>query len=373
MDFSASQLRWFRLRRSGLVTPFPSPEAAASALVGIQAQILPAAGLALWNRTQGLTYPDLDDRLHERRTLVKLWGQRGTLHLYPSAEWPLLHGALSGHQTWWQRQNAKAREPEAYEQAVAQVAALLRARGTLTRSDLRAADLGLHDDHFSSWGGIFAELMHRGLACHAGQEGNEGRFAHREVWLPDLTWEPPGYHEANEVLVRRYFTAYGPSTVKDFIYWRVAPAAEARRWVAAQSDALVEITVEGQPYLALRTDLEALQEPPPEREAWPVRLLYRFDPLLLAHKEKAWLVEAACYNRVWRPAGHVEGTVLAEGRIAGTWRYDRAGKGLTVTVAPFAPLPAPVQAAVEREAAGIAAFFELPLTALTVLASGAGL
>ena len=37
------QIRWFRLRRSGLVEPFASPEAAAASLAGVQAQILPAA------------------------------------------------------------------------------------------------------------------------------------------------------------------------------------------------------------------------------------------------------------------------------------------------------------------------------------------
>ena len=42
---SAEQVRWFRLRRSGLVEPFATPETAVSALVGIQAQILPAAAI----------------------------------------------------------------------------------------------------------------------------------------------------------------------------------------------------------------------------------------------------------------------------------------------------------------------------------------
>ncbi len=45
------QIRWFRLRRNGLVEPFATPEATASALAGVQAQILPAALLARWNRS----------------------------------------------------------------------------------------------------------------------------------------------------------------------------------------------------------------------------------------------------------------------------------------------------------------------------------
>ena len=45
------QVRRFRLIRSGLLQPFADPETASANLMGIQAQILPAAGVALWNRT----------------------------------------------------------------------------------------------------------------------------------------------------------------------------------------------------------------------------------------------------------------------------------------------------------------------------------
>ena len=44
-----------------------------------------------------------------------------------------------------------------------------------------------------------------------------------------------------------------------------------------------------------------------------MRLLGRFDPLLLAHRDKDWVVPAKYYNRVWRPAGHIEGVVLESG------------------------------------------------------------
>lgn len=368
MTLSAEQIRWFRLRRSGLVEPFVSPEVAAGILAGVQAQILPAAGLALWNRTAGLTYPAFDDLLHRRRSLVKLWGQRHTLHLYPSDEWPLIHGALAGRLTWWERQAAKnGVDPAAYQATLAGLASLLRERGTLGRSDLRAADLELDEEHFSSWGGIFASLVREGHACHAGQVGNEGRFAHREYWLPDLVWNPPPSLEANAELARRYLAAYGPATVQDLAYWRGATVADARRWLAVLGDEVTEVEVEGQALLALHNDLELLNETPPLREAWPVRLLYRFDPLLLGVKEKSWVVDPAYYSRVWRPAGHIEGSVLEHGRIIGTWRYDWKGRDLAVSVFPFNAWPEYVRAAAESHAAGVAAFFEVKLADFVTL------
>src|SRR6185503_6278962 len=152
MTLTTDQLRWFRLRRSGLTEPFSSPEAAASALFGVQAQILPAAGLSLWNRTTGLTHQTFDDLLNRQRILVKLWGQRPTLNLYPSEEWPLLHGALAGQPTWWERQAAQnGLDPAPYRATLTRLADLLRERGTLGRSDLRPAGLDLDEEHLSSW------------------------------------------------------------------------------------------------------------------------------------------------------------------------------------------------------------------------------
>lgn len=362
-----TQIRWFRLRRSGLVDPFDSTEAGARALAGVQAQILPAAALALWNRTNGLTYAQFNQLLYERRTVVKLWGQRGTLHIYASDDWPLVCGALSGQRTWWERAGEEAEGSlQGYTATLARVEKLLRERGTLSRSELRASRLSLSEAYFSSWGGIFAALVQRGYACHVDQEGNEGRFAHRQFWLPGLAWDPPTFDEANIELTRRYLRAYGPATVQFLMYWRGARSAEARRWLAALKDETAEVDVDGQTMFALRDDLDALHEQPPVRSGWPIKLLYRFDPLLLGVKDKTWIVDAQHYKRVFRPAGHIEGILIEHGRAAGTWRYDRKGSGVVITLDSFATLSRRVRAQVEHHAAGIAGFFGLPLQDLIV-------
>ena len=130
------QIRLFRLRRSGLIAPFATPELAASALGGVQAQILPAAGVALWNRTTQLTHARYEELLFTERTLVKLWGQRGTLHVYPSAEWPLVCGMLAESKSWWGRTAEKEERYDDYSALVEETAALLRERGIIGRANL---------------------------------------------------------------------------------------------------------------------------------------------------------------------------------------------------------------------------------------------
>jgi hypothetical protein len=236
----------------------------------------------------------------------------------------------------------------------------------LGRSDLRTSEIDLADGYLSAWGGIFAGLVGRGIACHARPIGSEGRFAHRERWLPNLPWQPPDPETANLDVVRRYLQSYGPATIQDFAYWRGVAGREARPWFNSLAGELTEVELEGQSLLALAADLDELQAPPPPPESWPTRMLYRFEPMLLPHRDKTWLIDPAYYKRVWRPAGHIEGTILAHGQLVGTWRYDRKGSGLIITVDPFEPLPAEVSQTVADHAAAIAEFFGLPLSDLVI-------
>ena len=368
---SAEQLRYHRMRQNGLLAPFATPEAAAAALVGVQAQILPAAALALGNRTTGLNEAAVDKLLHDRRSLLKLWGQRGTLHLYAADDWPLLYGARAIERTWWERQAAREHgSADARRAAHAQVAALLREHPTLGRSELRSGALGVlieDDDLLSPWGGIFADLVRQGVACHAGRSRGEGRFAHREVWLPDLEWNPPPPHDANLTIAHRYFDAYGPSTLQDYLYWRGIARGVAAPWLKPLEQALATVDVEGTPMLLPAAQLDAITATPPPPEAWPVRMLYRFDPYILAHRDKAWVVPATHYNAVWRPAGHIEGIVLAHGRGVAVWRYDRKGRGLVIQVRPFAPLPDYVATRLPALAEDVATFLQRPLLDLEIV------
>ena len=106
MKLTEEQVRWFRLRRSGLVEPFASPECAAAGLAGVQAQILTASMLALWNRSAAgaASEAEVAARLFDARTLVRLWGQRHTLHLYAREDWPVINAAFAERRTWWERQ-----------------------------------------------------------------------------------------------------------------------------------------------------------------------------------------------------------------------------------------------------------------------------
>ena len=367
MELSADQVAWHRVRGSGLVEPLGTPVEVARSLIGVQSQLVPPAGLAIGNRAAGaFTADDLDDFLHGEKSLLRTWGQRNTVHVYDTADWPEIVAAtqiLSRYQERFLKQfGGDADEMAA---AVTRTGKILTGVERASRADVVAADPSL-EEWFEFGNGLMMDLARQGEACHAGLLGSKSYFANRGVWLPDLAWDPPGTGAACVSLARRYFRSYGPASLHDLAFWFGCRVGEAKEWIRALGEEFVEVSVAGQSLHAVPGDLGAIQADPPPRRDWPPRLLHRFDPLLLAHKDKSWLVADEHYKAVWRKAGYVEAVALVGGRITGTWRYDRKGRGIEVRLRLFGPVPAAAKRALGREAESVAEYFDRPLKAFEV-------
>lgn len=366
MKISANQLRWFRMRRSGLVEPFDSLHETARRLIGVQAQLLPAASLAFCNRTEGLAAGDVDAARLEKRSLVRLWGQRNTLHIYDTKDWPFLHAALGERRSIMHDRLEKSGLAGEFRRLVRRTEKKLERGAVLTHSDIRSKRLEGEQDKWVVSYVVFMELVREGVVCHGAGEGNASRFVHRKHWLPKLKWKPPKEAAAMAELATRYLATYGPASAKDFAFWYGAGVTKAKSWIAAAGETIAEVSLADETLLCRADDLEELAGKPPPPSRWPVRLLYRFDPLLLATKNKASLIDAAHYKKVWLPSAHVAAVLLVAGRIAGTWRYDRKSKGLHVRVSPFAKLSVASRRAASREAERIAASLAMPLAAFDI-------
>ncbi|HEX4257029.1 MAG TPA: crosslink repair DNA glycosylase YcaQ family protein, partial [Streptosporangiaceae bacterium] len=72
------------------------------------------------------------------------------------------------------------------------------------------------------------------------------------------------------------------------------------------------------------------------------------------------VLDPAYTRRIQAGGGFIQPTVLAEGRVAGTWRLDRRAGRLVVE--PFAPLTTATRDALAGEAADVGRFSGLDLT-----------
>jgi len=364
VNISANQARWFRFCRSGLAEPFATPPETARQLLGVQAQMPAAADIAFFNRTAGVSPDSLARERLETHSLVRLWGQRNTLHLYAVDDWPLLHAVFRTRESVAAKRMEKAGLLAEFRRLVRRMEQRLAAGERLTYTDATSRKLDVAPDQWVVGYATFRQLVQDGVVCHGPDQGGRSTFVHRDLWLPDLDWTVPDDGAAVAELACRYLATYGPAAPRDLAFWCGTTVATAQRWLAAAGPRIAEIIVDGQPALCRTDDLAAVATKPPAPSTWPVKLLHRFDPLLLASRDKDWLIEPRYYKQVWRIAGHIDAVVLVGGRIAGTWRYDKQSKGLTISVTPFEPLSGVVARRVERQARAVARFMDLDLLAL---------
>ena len=90
--------------------------------------------------------------------------------------------------------------------------------------------------------------------------------------------------------------------------------------------------------------------------AVPVRLLPRYDELLIGYAHRERVIAPEHRKAIYAKNGIIEATVLVDGMVAGTWEQDRGKTELVVHVRPFGRLARSDRAAVLEEAERLARF-----------------
>ena len=213
MELSRDEVAWTRIERSGLVEPFSSAVGVAQALIGVQSQFVPPAGLAIRNRlATEFTAEDLDALLHDRRALVRFWGHRNTVHIYDVADWSTVISASAAIPSYRESLTSLlGREESELEGALDRVAEILSGVERASRADLVAADASLAP-WFEYGNALVMGLVRRGVVCHAALVGGKSYFAHRDVWLPKMRWDAPATVDAGVTLS---VPAHGAGNVED--------------------------------------------------------------------------------------------------------------------------------------------------------------
>ena len=301
------ELKLLRLSHQHLLEPSDSLTVA-SDLCGLQAQFLSNALHALRLRTN---QPDLTG-------LIKAWTLRGTVHLFPEADLPLYrrhHGtAADVSQSGWFQWRFAQENPcitKARDAYFAQVIVEGITEGCDTREALRqrCRDHGMtetEEQHvFDGWGGTIAELADIGVICFKVQEEKAYRLC------PDFT--PMEEHAAQLELARRYFTHFGPATLRDAAYFFRASQAQVKSWLKELP--VEDFTLEGRAYFYIPQDSETLPDMP------GCMLLAGFDQLMLGYrKEDNPFLPPEHLRGIFNLTGIVMPGILLHGRIVGRWK-----------------------------------------------------
>jgi uncharacterized protein YcaQ len=360
------QISSFRLRRHHLLDEPPADAVTICRdMCGVQAQVMGPARLQLWTRNHALTRAGIEDALWKSRTLLKTSLMRQTLHLIPTDEFPLYIAALRPSR-FAQAMRVMDRCGITRDESAAIIPLIMEtlSAGPLSRPAIAAAirpkaSKAVRFWMENSWSLVRLPIA-EGLICYGRGEGNAIVFIRTDHWLPKLKLKLMSATEAQCALLRKYLRAYGPATLHDFSHWAGIPMQEVKSLRALLESELAEIPGEKKNCLLLREDVAALNRSPAVKGS--IRLLPNFDSYLLAHREKDHLLSAKHYKRVYRNQGWISPVVLIDGAVAGVWSYKPQGKRLAaVEIEPFGKLSKVERAGIEREAQGLAGFFESDL------------
>jgi hypothetical protein len=366
---SEDQVLAFRARRHHLLGDgAPSPEAAARAVLGIQAQVVAPA---LWSLAMRCADPPTAAELGRAVTasvsLVRTWGQRDTVHIYDAAtHWRAMARAIAE----WPVGARGGRQPDADSIQAAEERVLGLDR-PVTRSDL----FDLVPDDFLAWmaervgpgvpalrgaaGRFVWDMARRGVLCAGKVIDGEQAYDQRRLRFPDLSWPELPPSDAGRLLVRAYLAANGPATVQDVAHFFGAKVGQAREMVALVADELVPVQCGARSGLMLRaTDVDDLMAPVPK--PWPPRLLANFDTLLMCHKDKSWAVpDASQRPAIWAKAAQVRATVLDRGRLVAIWNHKALTRVVKIEITPLTGWRSGLERELETDAATFARHLEV--------------
>ncbi len=283
-----------RLRRARLAaqrltpaTACTSAEEAARAVIGVQAQDLRAAALALRSRVPGLTRGTV-----RGAALVRTWTVRGTVHLIAASDRPWLHALLADRNARmfgarferfgiFEEINAMRGDVvELCAERPRDRASLLRALVERGHPSLEQGPINTFVPWLSTQGLIITDID--GL-LHAADP-------------------PPSvdHDEALAILGARYRAGYRPCDATDLAKWSSLPITQARRALDAAC-------------ASSEVDAWPIDDPP------PCLLLAAFDTLMLGWRTREPFVSAEHDHRVLKGGGMLKPVALSNGAATGTW------------------------------------------------------
>jgi hypothetical protein len=348
-----AQVRARRLARSRMTQPADSVVEAVRSTCGIQAQLQAAAEIGAALRTESATQADVRRELWERRTLVRTWTLRGTLHLHPADELGLWTAAA--------RAARRDRDLDPGQRARLLNAFVDALDGRMLLREELAAEVAARAGEWareplsSGWGYLVGDAAAAGLVCHGPPRGAKVTFVRADQWLGrTATWDE---HTALLEATRRFVRAYGPVGPQSLGFLGVAGTARRRGLLGELRDELVRVEVEGRELWLLADDAEV---PAPEPS---VRLVPQWDCYLLGFREHEHLLfgraKELYWDTRWKKSGRYEtpvqfANVLIDGAVAGKWERRLRGRTLEITVRIATRLSRARKKELEREAARVA-------------------
>jgi winged helix DNA-binding protein len=329
-------------------------------LAALQAQWAPSPYVALWSRVTGFRRELLWKAIDQDHTIVRARLMRGTLHLVSAGDFYAYAVATQDLQrgAWNRLQIGRGIDPQAVTRHAIAYARTPRSKDAV---------LAHLTERVGTFEGPYNWLIWRFVSAHAdlvsappgghwGYGGTDAPYVAARHWIAGGA--RPTEDAALEILIRRCIAAFGPVSLADIAKFGGQVPARIRPTLERLAPSLRRFTDEKKRVLY---DLPRAPRPPADTAA-PLRLLPRYDELLIAYQHRERVMPEKHRAAVYAKNGIIEATVLLDGWVAGTWSLARGandgreGTEAIVRITTFGKLSARDRVAATEEGERLARF-----------------
>jgi len=203
----------------------------------------------------------------------------------------------------------------------------------------------------SGWGNLLHPAAEQGYLCFGPSEGSKVTFVRPDQWLG--RWDEPSGDEAWKMLLRRFFSTYGPATYRDIGHWWGLRPDKAKMMMEYIADELVEVEFEGEKRWVRREDVDPILN---SDNLGSVKLLPSWDCYVMFYHPREIFVSQNYRARVFRKLEGNAPVLLIDGVAGGVWEQRRKSGLTEVKVHPFANLNSTQKRLIRDEASGLGEF-----------------
>ena len=328
-------------------------------ICGLHAQVASTPYLSLRNRVANFQKEDLSRELYEKRTLIKIWGVRGTLHVVPTDQ------VVEYYQT---TKGVKGRLTlSKLEPVHGQILGIFDEVGPLTAQELSEHVPELKNRVQTRYGDMslgqwsLRQMCQSTILVPVKPKGdwtsNLHTYASFQKWLPSIDSGALSEREAKEKVICHYLSGFGPTTADDIAWWIGITKTEVTQILEEMGDNVEDIVISGLEgmFVILKSDLEQLYAFYDEKDI--VHLLPKFDPYIMGYKNRQRLILVEHEKRVyWSTRGEVSPSILLNGQIIGTWGHKAEKGKVRITLSLFEKTDKALLDVIRQEAEKLACF-----------------
>ena len=329
-------------------------------ICGLHAQVAITPYLSLWNRVESFRKEVLEKELYEKRTLVKIWCMRRTLHIVSTEQ-------VMGYYQATKR--VGGRKPFRLETIHKRILNILDEKGPLTAQELNNHILELKNKVQTKYGGVYIGQQIVREMCHStllvpskpkgGWKSNLHTYSSFKKWLPSVNLQALNEFEAKKNVILYYLSGFGPVTAEDISWWSGLNKREIKEILNLReiSDKIENIKIQGleATFFILKSDFECLEGFSIGKDM--VHLLPKFDPYVMGYRNRQRLISPEYEKKVfWSTRGEIAPSILVNGYIIGFWNHKEEKNKIKVTLSFFEKIDRIILDRIEEQAERLAKF-----------------